>query len=142
MTFRLTLLLSVVLLAACTFWANKPNDPETVAYVDWVSSDLIATDDPKFYADQAAPELLDKFSAAKFVKMSKLVKQTLGQFIEYHSATGTTRFYNRPVDGVTEAGQYQSSADFAHGTATIDVFVQKINGKWKLYAYYVNMKFD
>ena len=132
-------LLFCVILAGCAFWINKPNDPETLGYVDWVVSNLTSEPDAHFYEQQAAPELLAQFSGAQFTRMAGALTKNLGRFVAYHDATGTTRQYTSPQRGISEAGQYVATADYANGSTTIDVYVIKLNGKWKLSGYHVNL---
>jgi hypothetical protein len=139
-TSRLLAIALLVTLSACTFTTTKPDDAESVKYVNWVTSGLLSSWDYSFFRDQATPELLSQLDRKKFVRLHDEIRRALGETVKYTEAHGVTRFLSIPHEGVSEMAEYTSTAEFAHGIGTVYVTAVKLNGHWRLNGFYIHVE--
>ena len=122
----------LVMLNACAFTTTKPDDTDSVNYVDSTTTNILSNRNYSFFRDQATPELLKHFDTKQFERFHNEVRRAVGDTVKYTEAHGVTRFLSIPHDGVSEIAEYTTTVEFTHGIGTVYVTAVKLNGHWRL----------
>lgn len=128
----------IVTLGACAVSTDRRDDPDSESYVNWVSSNILASWDYGFYRDQATPDLLKQADTKKFAQLHDFVRRAFGDMTKYTEMHGVTRFLSSPRDGVSEIADYSSDVEFTRGPETVYVEAVMLNGHWRLSSFHIH----
>jgi hypothetical protein len=137
-TIRVLAIGLLVTLSACTFTTTKPDDTDSVNYVNWTTTNILSNWNYSFFRDQATLELLKHFDTKQFVRFHNEVRRAVGDTVKYTEAHGVTRFLSIPHDGVSEIAEYTTTVEFTHGIGTVYATAVKLNGHWRLDGFYIH----
>ena len=104
---------------------------EGTAFVDAAIPAISAHWDTAELFDRATPELKQTTKPADLATLFEGLRP-LGKMTKYNGATGNTHSDFDSSTGTTIAGSYTATAEYQHGTATIDVVAVKRDGRWMI----------
>jgi len=112
-------------------------DASSKAYADRTIPLIVSTWSEQALVQNAAPELLRVASKADFDRYFAAFAK-LGPLVHYYGAKGQSNIAVLAGKGKIVTANYVAHAEFAHGTAEIDLGLIREQGHWKIDAFHVN----
>jgi hypothetical protein len=138
---RLTWLVSILLLlGGCLYSTTIPNDPESVTFVNSLTTQILASGGQTMYGREASPELLRHLSVGQLTSFATRLRATLGGPVGPNLTSGITQIIGGSDSKVTKIAQYTVVVTRQRGTATLTVDATKVDSAWQLTGLVINVR--
>jgi hypothetical protein len=134
--FAILVLLAGILIGYAAYTGSKL-DASSKAYVDANVPPIISTWSTSELLGRASPELREAASNEQLSQLFGKLRQ-LGPLIKYEGAKGGTNTVVTAGSGKLITADYEASATFVNGPATIKIRLVQENGQWALLRFYVD----
>jgi hypothetical protein len=112
-------------------------DSEAAAYVDTAFPAITSQWNDKELTARATLRLQKSASAEKTDRIFSLFKDGLGPLVTFQRAKGSTFTAVMTGHGTITSGRYAIAATFQKGSAEVDFYIIKVNGRWQIDGFYV-----
>jgi hypothetical protein len=113
-------------------------DAESRDYVDRMMPAIATSWNKNELIERATPDLL---AVLKPDRLAELINNCsrLGKMIEYHGATGEAMMWYVVNSGPMVSASYVAKAKFDNGLAIFRLGLRKLDGRWLINSFYVEM---
>jgi hypothetical protein len=113
-------------------------DAESRAYVDQVVPAIARHWDQNELLGHATPELLNVINPDQAAQLFAIFAR-LGKITKYRGATGEATMSLMLDSGTAVFASYVARADFDNGSATFRIGLRKLDGRWLINSFYVDL---